>query len=537
MITENICMASKTIDIAEHETYLELTNRLCYYDDKNLNDVMLPYKGFEEIALAYAKTLINMPVQSKYKKINGNDDLGSHELHVLPNGDIEWGTESIGTHTEVWIEEDTITTVLGEEKTLPCLYAKCRIWKRNPNIIAAVKRLYESDAGLNSSWEISTSAYEYKNGLKILTEYEFLGNCFLGSTTTPAYKGTSTTMSLSQMTEPELIVAEALSLDMKNNQGLDKLNEQEKEDCILKKDKNVVSSEEDVKEVPVDNEISTDNTEGTVKVEDTSDAKSTEDTNETSNTTEDEEDATETTDSQKKKRKGCASVKTETSALTSYDLRRKLSTACRNKCDDWCWVSFLFPEEHEVWCEYDGESELDMLRFTYSVVNDEVTVSEPEKVSLTVSVKEINNTIAEYEKTIAEKDEIIINTSSEITSLKSENTELSQYKDKFTQLEQEKMEAEFAEKRENLISSVIKSGQITREEIENSEELSGFVNELDKASLMSIIGERLIASLDKKPDKKEETSETKYVQIASNLNAGDDEVFDKASIMRKFLRK
>lgn len=529
-------MASKTIDIAEHETYLELTNRLCYYDDKNLNDVMLPYKGFEETALAYAKTLINMPVQSKYKKINGNDDLGSHELHVLPNGDIEWGTESIGTHIEVWIAEDTITTVLGEEKTLPCLYAKCRIWKRNPNIIAAVKRLYKSEAGLNSSWEIAISAYEYKNGIKILTEYEFLGNCFLGSTTTPAYKGTSTTMSLSQMTEPELLVAEALSLDMKNNQGLDKINEQEREDCILKKDKDIVSSEEDVKEVPVDNEISTDNAEGTVKVEDTSDATSTEDTKETSNITDDEE-STETTDSQKKKRKGCASVKAETSALTSYDLRRKLSTACRNKCNDWCWVSFLFPEEHEVWCEYDGESELDMLKFTYSVENDEVIVSEPEKVLLTVSVKGINNTIAEYEKIIAEKDEIIINTCSEITSLKSENTELSQYKDKFTKLEQEKMEAELAEKRETLISSVIRSGQITRDEIEKSKELSNFVNNLDKSSLMSIIGERLIASIDNKPEKKEEVSESKDVQIASNLNNEDDEIFDKASIMRKFLHK
>lgn len=538
MNSENICMSSKTIEIAEHENYLELTNRLSYYDDKNLNNVMLPYKGFEESALTCAKTLVNMPVQSKYKKINGNDDLGSHELRVLPNGDIEWGTESIGTHTEVWIAEDTVTTVSGEEKTLPCLYAKCRIWKRNPNIIAAVKRLYESDAGLNSSWEIATTAYEYKNGLKILTEYEFLGNCFLGSITTPAYKGTSTTISLSQMTESELLIAEALSLDMKNNQGLDKLNNQEKEDCILKKDeKNIVSSEEDVKEVPVDNKVSTENAEETNNVKETSDAEPKEDTQEISDATDNSEDETKTTSTQNKKKKGCVSEDTETSALTSYDLRQKINEACRKKYTDWCWVSFLFPEEHEVWCEYDGESELDMLKFTYSVENDVVIVSEPEKVLLTVSVKAINSTIAEYEKTISEKDELIINTSSEITSLKSENTELSQYKEKFTQLEQEKLEAELAEKKENLIASVVKSGQITREEIKDSEELSGYVNNLDKASLMSIVGERLIVSLDKKEEKKVETSEMKDVQIASNLNNDDDETIDKASIMRKFLKK
>ena len=177
-----------------------------------------------------------------------------------------------------------------------------------------------------------------------------------------------------------------------------------------------------------------------------------------------------------------------------------------------------------------------MLRFTYSVENDEVIVSDPEEVVLTVSVKDLNKTIAEYEKTVAEKDELILKTSSEITSLKSENAELSQYKEKFTQFEQEKMEAELAEKKETLISSVVKSGQITRKEIEESEELSSYIDNLDKASLMSIVGERLIASLDKKTDKDIEVSERKDIHVASNLN-NDDDTIDKASIMRKFLHK
>ena len=218
-------------------------------------------------------------------------------------------------------------------------------------------------------------------------------------------------------------------------------------------------------------------------------------------------------------------------------MRRKISKACRDKVDDWCWVVYLFPEEHEVWCEYDGESELDYLRFTYTVENDEVTVSEPEKVTLTVSVKDINTTVSEYEKTIAEKDELIVKASSEITALKSENTELSQYKEKFTQIEQEKAEAELAQKKEELIASVIKSGQISRSEIEESEELQGYVNTLDKKSLMAIVGERLSASVNNKPKNEIETSEVKDVHVASNLNNEDDEVTDKASIMRNFLRK
>ena len=166
-----------------------------------------------------------------------------------------------------------------------------------------------------------------------------------------------------------------------------------------------------------------------------------------------------------------------------------------------------------------------------------VTVSEPAKVSLTVSVKDINTTISEYEKTIAEKDDLIVKASSEITSLKSENTELSQYKEKFTQMEQEKVAAELAQKKEDLIASVVKSGQITREEIEKSEEFSGYVENLDKKSLMAIVGERLSASVDKKNETEVETSETKNdVHVASNLNT-EDEVVDGASIMRNFLRK
>ena len=516
---EKICFSSKAIDIAENDLYLEITNRLCYYDDKNLNNVMLPYKGFEESALENAKSLINMPVQAKYRKINNMDDLGSHEMHVLPNGDVEFLTESIGTHISIEIKDDTVTTVSGDTKTLPCLFAKCRIWKRNSNMISAVKRLYESDGGLNSSWEISTSEYEYKAGVKILKDYAFLANTFLGSTTTPAYNGTSKAISLSSLSEDELLVAEALSLDLSENQigTFDINNEPEKEENSLKKDKNTVLSSENSAE-----EVST-NTENVSDI--ATDVTNAESATDEAEVKEDKKDVTDN------------NASTETSTLTSYDLRVRISKACRDKYDDWCWVAYLFPEEHEVWCEYDGESELDYLKFTYTVENDVVTVSEPAKVSLTVSVKDINTTISEYEKTIAEKDDLIVKASSEITSLKSENTELSQYKEKFTQMEQEKVATELAQKKEDLIASVVKSGQITREEIEKSEEFSGYVENLDKKSLMAIVGERLSASVDKKNEAEVETSETKNdVHVTSNLNT-DDEVVDGATIMRNFLRK
>lgn len=539
MNCETICLSSKTIDIAENDLYLELTNRMCYFDDKNLNNVLLPYKGVEEKALECAKSLINMPVQAKYKKIAGKDDLGSHEMHINPDGEVVFDTESIGTHVDVWIEETEVTTVSGEVKKLPCLYAKKRIWKRNKNFINAIKRLYESESGLGSSWEIQTLEYTFKDGVKTLTDYVFLSDCLLGSTTTPAYNGTSKAISLSSLTEQELMVAEALSQDI-ISQGLDN-NNQEKEENILNKDENItLSADENVEEVNTDEASTNENTDAE-SVEESDDTENSEETNkekdgEDKEDTDDKEDIDDNDDSECKKKK--SSVSTETSSLTEYDLRVKITQACREKFRDWCWVSFMFPEERVVWCTYDGDSELDYLKFTYTVENDEVSVSDPEKVTLTVSVKDINSTVSEYEKTIAEKDDLIVKASSEITSLKSENTELSQYKEKFTQMEQEKVAAELAQKKEDLIASVIKSGQITREEIEASEEFSGYVDNLDKKSLMAIVGERLSASVDNKTDENIETSESKSdVHVASNLNNEDDEVVDKASIMRNFLRK
>ena len=325
--------------------------------------------------------------------------------------------------------------------------------------------------------------------------------------------------------------AEALSRDI-ISQGLD-IKNKEKEDDTLETNKDIEKSNEEIEasvedtETSNETDISNDITEDTSTKTDES-SKDIDDDKETN----DDDKIEDEEDGECKKKKTSAS--TETSALTSSDLRRKLSEECRKKLGDWCYVAYLCPEEKEVWCEYDGNSELDYLKFTYSVQNDEVTVSEPEKVTLTISVKDINTTISEYEKTISEKDDLIVKASAEITSLKSENAELSQYKQKFTEMEQAKMDAELAQKKEELISSVIKSGQITREEIEASEEMQNYVNELDKKSLMAIIGERLSASVSNETNSDVETSTVKDAHVSTNLNNEDT---DAVSIMRRFLNK
>lgn len=496
MNKENILLSSKTIDIAENDLWLELTNRMCYYDDKNLNNVLLPYKGVEDKALECAKTLINMPVQAHYKKIAGNDNLGSHEMRIDSDGDVVFETDSIGTHIDVWIEDTKVTTVSGETKVLPCLYAKKRIWKRNKNLINAIKQLYESENGLGSSWEIQTLEYSYKDGIKTLNDYVFLSDCLLGSNVTPAYNGTSKAISLSALDEQELMIAEALTQDMMCQ------NTQEKEEKTLEIEKENVSVSE------IENENISDNVEQT-----------------------EENVSAETSVEDNKKN----SVDTVASELTDKDIHAKAEKEIENKLPNiWGYISFMFPESHEIWYCYDGDTELDYYRFTYEVNGEDVTVSEPEKVTLTVPVKDVNSTVAEYEKTISEKDELIVKASAKITTLKADNAELAEYKQKFTEMEQEKITSELAQKKEDLIASVIKSGQITREEIEKSEELSGYVNDLDKKSLMAIVGERLSVSVDSTKESKVDTSEINELHIASNLNCEDT---DAVSLMRKFINK
>lgn len=495
---------------------------------RNKNGVSLNRDGIEQ----WLSTLKNKPLVGKIKmKYDGSYDFTGHNVRLVNKVDeygneyqeAEFDTDAFGTFFDVSIE------TINEQEVI---VASCEIWKRFTKaceiIVSRIK-----DGTLHTSWEIAIekSHQGIVDGLmtKIIDVGRFIGHCLLGKQVSPAYDSSGLLEIAS--TNYDVEFAEALSRDI-ISQGLD-IKNKEKEDDTLETNKDIEKSNEEIEASVEDAEtsnktdISNDITEDTSTKTDES-SKDIDDDKET----DDDDKIEDEEDGECKKKK--ASASTETSALTSYDLHRKLSEECRKKLGDWCWVAYLFPEEKEVWCEYDGNSELDYLKFTYSVQNDEVTVSEPEKVTLTISVKDINTTISEYEKTISEKDDLIVKASAEITSLKSENAELSQYKQKFTEMEQAKMAAELAQKKEELISSVIKSGQITREEIEASEEMQNYVNELDKKSLMAIVGERLSASVSNETNSDVETSTVKDAHVSTNLNNEDT---DAVSIMRRFLNK
>ena len=64
--------------------------------------------------------------------------------------------------------------------------------------------------------------------------------------------------------------------------------------------------------------------------------------------------------------------------------------------------------------------------------------------------------------------------------------------------------------------------------------MQNYVNELDKKSLMAIVGERLSASVSNETNSDVETSTIKDTHVATNLNNEDT---DAVSIMRRFLNK
>lgn len=453
---------------------------------RNRNGTAIDRAGIEN----WLSTLKNKPLVGNIKmRFDGTYDFTGHNIKIVEkideNGnaykDVEFDTNAFGSFFDVSIE-----TINDKE----CIVASCEIWKRFPRACEIIiKRIQQGT--LHTSWEISVekSHQGIVNGLmtKIIDVGRFIGHCLLGADVSPAYDSSGLLEIAS--TNYDIEFAEALSQDIVS-QGLDIENETKEVNKLLKNNETMVA------EGNIDETIS----------------------NPVDHTNENE---------------------TEVSQLTEYDLREKIRKVCREKLDQWCWISFHFPVEKEVWLEVEGrESELDFVRMTYTVENDTITVSEPENVKLTVSISEVNAKITELESEVSSKDEAIIKSGEEITKLKAEIAELTPFKEKFEKAEQERISSELAEKKNTLISSITKSGLITKDEIEQSEELQGYVDSLDEKSLKAVLADRYMASLNECTTEVSQKKENNGIETAStNLEGLEDEVLDVKSIMRKYFSK
>lgn len=501
-----ITITGQVIDIAEHTSYLELTSRVCFYDEPNLNNDMLPT---DETTLERANSLVNMPVQAKYRlSPSGEPTFSGHEMKKSKStGEISFGTSSVGTHTEVYIENDNVD-VNGTIKNLPCLFAKYRIWKRYKNVVAAAQRLF-SLGKLYSSWEINTYQYIFDRGIRKITDYEFLANCLLGyEYAYPSYGTSANAISMAQLNDNQLMIAEALSQDLLDENNI---NDNDEEENLLDK-KNESSP-------AVENIIASASPEAQNS-----------DTANTTSTAEDKQNETPTTDS---------------AQLTVWDLKTRVGEACRKKLGKWCWASFMFPNEKEVWCEYDGaESELDYVKFTYEVAEDDtVTVSEPEYVKLTVSIAEVNTKISELEKAIqtvkAEldiKNDAITKASETIQNLNTQISELTPYKEQVEVAERKKIEEQITAEKEALKQKLLKGNLFSEEDIAEKK-IQDLIEARDVSAINSLIADKFVASFD--VDHKNENAETvstaeTVVTATANLESEDVET-DVRSFMSKIL--
>ena len=445
------------------------------------------------------------PVVAKYKRIRNKDDLGGHECSVDNKGNVTFGTVPIGVNVAVEIKNDTVNINNNTVETL-CLFATSRIWTRNKNVCSAIKRLF-AEGKLHSSWEILTENAEYVNNVKILKDYVFEADALLGSTSNPAYGECATTLCVASAEDPEILLSEAIANDF----NIDNSETKEDKTLKIKENQSVVTSENENADVVTDEVVET--SQKTENVE----------TTETETViTISKEESQEVVDN---------SETVDVSALTVRDLRCKIEKACRDKIR-YCWVAFMFPTENYVLVEFDErESELEYMKFAYTVNGEDVTVGEPEKVKLAVSVADINSEISE-------KNDAIIKANEEITALKSEVETLTKYKEMFEQAEAEKAADELAKKKKCLSEYAVRSGYISSEEIESSEEIKKLIDAVDENGIKAIIVDRLMAQ---KSDVVAETSEivTPVTTEVASLTCDEAsiETSDYKSVMKKFLGK
>ena len=500
MNKEKTFLTSSTIELSEDEEnsqFLTLVNRICYYDEPNLNSVLLPSDTAEECA----QSLIDMPVYAKCRtNADGEPTFGSHEVALDADGELFFDTTPIGVHTAVEIKDDTVD-VNGKLETLPCLFATQKIWKRNKNAVAAIKRLF-AEGKLHNSWEIASYEYSFADGVKTITGYEFEGNTFLGyEFADPAYGKDAKVVSLSQT--DELMVAEALSRDLIDQKS-------SKEDETLKKNKTSAQVEPQV-----DPQVDPQATEPAVEpaqvapVEPTVEPAQAEPQNI-------EPAQAEPAEPQPEETQGEPVV----ASLTDWDIQRKIDEGARDLIDGWYWVAYLFPEEHKALLRVEGGDELSYMQVSY-VVNDDdtVTVSDPVDVKLSVSVSEINSKVAELTDTIASLNQ-------KVNDLTAEVETLTPYREAAQKAEHDAAEAKLRAYAEN-------SKQFTEEELQ-SEEMTKIFSELDESVLKMMIADRVVSA---QAQQIQATVSAPQVQLSntSNLTVNEPSA-DGVSLMRAFLR-
>lgn len=496
--SRNICCS----EITEHPDHYLAKFVICDFS-VNGNQVALNRETIE----SWMSTLVGNPLVGKLVVApKGELDFSGHNMKVVTRKDddgneyktAEFDTDAFGSFQSVGIEKIDDTDFI---------VASCKIWKRYPKACATILRRIESGT-LNTSWEIDVlKAHKGIVGgrmAKIIDDGVFTAHCLLGANVEPAYKCSK----LLEVAETDfgLELANAYIEDTKEISNIES-NEKEAKNLELNKDKETQTAQ-------VENPTETEQAEQTATESTTEPTTPAEPDVQTSEEGGETPPPTEPETSTEPAGEPEPESTTETSSLTGRDLYMKLEDAVSKISSDY-YMTDMFPEDHTIWCKKWGYmNELDYIMFPYTVEGDEVSLGEPQNITLTVSVSQVNTKIDELNKTVAS-----LNT--ELQSAKDEIAELTPYKEQAEKAAAEKAEAELAQKKENLRQYAISSKIITEAELTGEGEFASMIENLDEAGINGVIASRCVeAAKNAKPAEKNiETSEVhKPESIKLNLN-------------------
>lgn len=498
--SRNICCS----EITEHPDHYLAKFVICDFS-VNGNQVALNRETIE----SWMSTLVGNPLVGKLVVApKGELDFSGHNMKVVTRKDsegneyktAEFDTDAFGCFQSVGIEKNDDTDFI---------VASCKIWKRYPKACATILRRIESGT-LNTSWEIDVlKAHKGIVGgrmAKIIDDGVFTAHCLLGANVEPAYKCSK----LLEVAETDfgLELANAYIEDTKEISNIES-NEKEAKNLKLNKDKETQTAQveptkpEQAEQTPVGEPDVAPATEPTTPAE--PDVHTSEEAGGTPPPAEPETGTEPASEPE---------PTSETSSLTGHDLYEKLNEAVEKFNSD-MYLAEVFPEDHTIWCKKFGRcmNDLDYIMFSYTVEGDEVSLGEPQNITLTVSISQVNTKIAELNSTIAS-----LNT--ELQSAKEAVASLTPYKDQAEKAEAEKAAAELAQKKEDLRQYAISSKMITEAEVSEGGDYVSLIENLDETGIKSVIAERCVEAAKKAPaEKKTETSEVhKPESIKLNLN-------------------
>lgn len=510
-MAEKFVVNSSYTELSEHKNYLELVNLVSYYNYPNGNGTQIDYgKTDEEKAatLEKAKTMEFMPVKAFYStNAKGEPTFGGHEASYDKNGNLVFGTEKIGVHKSVYIKNANITAADGTKRRLPCLYAKQRIWTDKPNVVAAIKRLH-SLGKLNSSWEAQVLSYEFKDGVKYLRDYEFIGNAYLGfddkrGAKHPAYGQDAKVISVSSQEDEnyEMMIAEALAKDLIENPS-----------SVTQHEENEVETMSDEKMIPEEQETEISENEGGEPEVET--PANPEPETETEGTTETSEEQPAEESPAEQGENSDEEPKVETSALTVHDIMRLVSEAYRKKVCGWAWCNFLFAEEHLAWMHGNDMLETEFDQVSYTVENDTVQIDSIERVKIALPVRELSQ---RYDELVKKNEE-----------LTGEVSTLNEYKTKYEAIEQAEAKKKHDAEAQALRTMIEESSCFTPEEISGMQPM---IDNLQKLEIQAKIGERLMSQMKQKV----EVSTEKETKEAPKSTLETEVSIDGSNEVRRWL--